>query len=492
MPFVKIRGAQIQDQTILNRHIADNAQIHESKLDIDWEGHYHEALSKKKVVDYVQVSNQQIEAGFSILDVTSILSGNNPTTSDPLDAEGVIINAPKNKIIVRDFVTGDPIVTLDGNGKAKEVFGRLVYTPEENNGGNIIPEKWEVHFFYKDENNQEVPYSFAETTTIDFQYAKRFNLDVVGEMFAANEKFVEGAADATAHLNIQQIAKDLYANFQLNRDGNPTLQKPIQTQLLEEIDRAQQEEQRLENLIITEQTERQQAITQLIQDLASTVSGKGASLIGVEANANYTGTTLQQVLNDIASRLTYQEQNGGAEVEATRSRDNDTQNGYFVANQYNTLEERINSIEEVADREFAEHDAIKAEVETARSSFNNLNERLVSVDNKNTEQDNRLTEIENYVSAESVKFHVHKKHVYIATGGETSIQLPNGEYFQIGEDTLDVYVNGALQAKGLNYVEVADSQNPSIGVGVDFGTSQLAVGDVIVLKYINNNPQKTF
>jgi hypothetical protein len=90
---------------------------------------------------------------------------------------------------------------------------------------------WVMGFFTM-KGATETPFAFASgyPNTIDWQYLERFNLYTVSELFAANEKFVWGAADVSAELNILQLAKDLFTTpYTLNRNGAMTLGAPLQT-----------------------------------------------------------------------------------------------------------------------------------------------------------------------------------------------------------------------------------------------------------------------
>ena len=58
-----------------------------------------------------------------------------------------------------------------------------------------------------------------------------------------------------------------------------------------------------------------------------------------------------------------------------------------------------------------------------------------------------------------------------------------GEYFKT-DGTLDVYVNGILQANGVNFIENTDSNGNGIGITFTDGDT-LLIGDVVVLKYVS-------
>ncbi|MNV17260.1 hypothetical protein D3C71_1080440 [compost metagenome] len=386
MAITRIRGGQIHDRTILgikiaqgvlsNEHIAAGAEIDESKLNIDWEGKGVDILSSKKVIDYIQVSGTVVD-GLNSVNVTAlnIFGGSTPThaVSDPdLAAEGIIIDAPKNKVALRDSVTGDPI--LDSHGH--EVFGRMTY----DDGNSIYVLK-----FYTEENGNilatpvqgivEVEFTMPDNQIIDWQYAQRFNLQTVNEMFAANEKFVEGAADATAHLNIEQLAKDLYGgNFTLGRDGNARLVKSVIEQVSDETSRAQIAEATLQDAINDEIQARAEANTLIRNDLISQLPGKGASVVGIQDNSdNFTSTTVEGALKELSDRATALESGtGNSNTEILEARDSS------VTGTHGSLNERLNSGE-------ARYELVKSEVEAARAGQANLDTRLDEIDNEISE-----------------------------------------------------------------------------------------------------------
>lgn len=549
MGITRIRGSQLKDRTIegikiavntlKDEHIAADAAISESKLNINWAAHGSDILRSKKVVDYIQVNGTNV-SGVSSIDVSAlgIIPNTDPAVGSSSTQEGVIVDAPKNKVPLRDSDTGEIILANIGNSidTIYEVYGRITFVDSPD--GGVTPAKYVLSFYYFDPNanrgtGEEVPFTMPDNQKIDWQYLKRFNLESVSETFAANEKFIEGAADATAHLNIEQLAKDLYgSSWSLDRDGNANLSVSLKDQIANEVTRAQNAEITLQNNIDAEKAARiagDQAIrndlastapnkgasligiedvagvftattvegalkelddelkaeiqarqnqhNQHVADLQSTKTGKGASLIGVsDADLAARGyTTVEQALAGIEDRLTYQENNGGKEVTDTHTRDVASANGYFVAktggNAYSSLEERLIDIEKIADREFKEHDDIKTEVETARGTAASLNDRLNVEINANG----------------TVKFgkqiHTHKKVVMNITSKTNTINMPPGEYFKT-DGTLDVYVNGILQANGVNFIENTDSNGNGIGITFTDGDT-LLIGDVVVLKYVS-------
>lgn len=320
----KIRGEQIQDrsiqganilqQTLTNEHFAPAAAIAESKLDINWHAHT-EILQDKKIVDYVQ-ANSIKASGVAVMDLESQLAAiaGIPQATSTNSVEGIIVDYPKNVIPFRDSVTGEPIVAEIG-GIDYEVIGRMEFD------GALS--KYVVRFYTASgTNGAEQPYDIGTQVNIDIQYAQRFNLASVSEMFAANEKFVHGAADVTAYLNIEQVAKDLYGTtWQLDRDGHNNLAISLADQITMEKARASAAESALTTALTSESDNRtnadanlQGAIniinsnsattgsvdykikTEVTDVLADTQAGKGASRVAINAIDGLAAANVQEAL----------------------------------------------------------------------------------------------------------------------------------------------------------------------------------------------------
>ena len=174
MAISRIRGEQIKLGVLKNEHINDSAAIAESKLNIDWNGHYHSALQVKKVVDFIQVNGTAVSGTSAV--ISSIIPNSVPNVDSEETDEGVIVSGEKNKAPIRDAVSGDPVLDADEN----QVYGRVVFEAGEF-----------VLKFYSVVLGVQTDFVMPAGSVINWQYAKRFNLDNVPEMFAANEKFVE-------------------------------------------------------------------------------------------------------------------------------------------------------------------------------------------------------------------------------------------------------------------------------------------------------------
>jgi hypothetical protein len=520
MAISRIRGDQIRDKSILNQHVADDAAIAETKLAIDWTGHYQSALQTKKIVDFVQANKIDV-AGVSEFDLSPLIPNTVPNVqSDPLSGEGVIIDAPKNAAPIRDSVTGDPILDANHN----EVIARVTFDATGN--------KFVLKFLSVDPNTSaETAFVMPAGQKVDMQYAKRFNLQSVSENFAANEKFVEGTADASAHLNINQIALDLYgASFSLDRDGNANLSKSLVQQMSDEVDAR----------IAADQTIR--------DDLSSTLAGKGSSLVGVQdAAGNFTATNLEDVLTEIDGRLKTLAGGGSTtqdEVDAARK---SSITGTEVT--HASLDERLESDatilkQQISDEATRAQNAEQAIHTDLASTATGKGASLVGVEDAAgkftaTTVEGVLTEIQGNVEAEKtraeaaesalsdragaletevqlargtaasldvrldralnedgtlkagVDIHKHHKAHFQAVGGESVVQLSafnvaNLPAYQVGDNTLDVYINGMLQNEGLHYAEVAGGQ--SIDFSMGDGTT-LVSGDIVTIKYQINHAE---
>jgi hypothetical protein len=273
--LAQIRGEQIRSKALRDRHFDENFKLNENKVDIKWHDH-REILEDTKIDVFVQVNDKAV-AGLSSLNVTSVMGGRpvaTPTT------EGVVTGA---RVDIRKTGTEDfPYIDSDGD----RVYGKIRY--ESGTSEYFLD-------FFSIQGGAETPYTFAsDAPNIDFRYILRTNLSVipVDALINGGSSFVEGATDAKAYMNLEQLKKDLYGGSgTLDGDGNANLATPIVQQIANEI------------------TARQQADQEIRDDLASTLAGEGASLIGVVTDPNYTGVTVQAVLSDLAARLKQAEDN---------------------------------------------------------------------------------------------------------------------------------------------------------------------------------------
>lgn len=533
MAISRLNGKQIRPGVLTNSHVAADAAIEESKLDVNWSAHYSEALETKKVVDFVQVVNKSVSGTEYNLSTNLVLVGTAPVTTSAGTTEGVITDAPYNKVIIRDTVTGEPIVDV---ATELEVFGRLVHDGVD----------FKVMFFTSN-GVTETPFAL-DPNEIDFQYMERFNLRTVSELFAANEKFVAGSADITAFQNINQLAKDLYgAGYTLDRDGNGNLTVSIVEQISDETEartlalQAIKDDLALQatagkgaNLIGVQDagnhfvggtveavlTEIKVALDGLETELASTEIGKGASKIGVHDVANkFTGSTVEEVLAELDGKIV-SAANGGntTQEEVDAARKSTALTGTEVI--HTTLDERLEATDLVVK-------ANQEEVVTARGADANLDARLDRIEQENATDEQALTDYktatdlrldnaeaeveaargtetsldvrldralnENGTLKQGTKIHEHFRGRFQAVGGEAELLLTAftskkvlPAAFQVGDDSLEVYINGQLQEEGLNYQE--DVAGNKIVFNVGDGTV-LEPTDVVQIKFHINNAE---
>lgn len=277
------RGDQLNGKIMRDRHFDEDNKINEKYIDIDFNEH-RESLVDTKIDVFSQV-NDKIVAGKSFIDITNDLGGKEVATDTK---EGVVLDV---RVDLRENGTEDfPFIDADGD----RVYGRVtseemdVFDSEDNPIGT------EMHYilrFYSEVNGVEEPYTFSEETdNLDFRYQLRTNLAVipVDALINGGAGFVEGATDANAYMNLNQLMLDLYgATGTLNNDGNSTLTVNIVKQIADEIDA------------------RKKADKDMLDGFASKEEGNGAALIGVVLNedADYTGTTVQEVLTELAKKV---------------------------------------------------------------------------------------------------------------------------------------------------------------------------------------------
>lgn len=414
----QFKGKQLNDKIMRNRHFDSANKISENYIEIDWNSH-RETLVDTKVDVFVQ-SNGHDVSGVNSLELASLAGS--PVAVDN-NTEGVVLG---ERVELRQTGTEDfPFIDVDGD----RVYGRVRHDETDP-----LNPKFVLDFFSMADDGTgtgtevETPYTFGTGSSVDFRYIKRTNLSVipVDALVNGGSGFVEGATDANAYMNLNQLMVDLYgASGTLDNDGNANLSTSIIKQIADEI---------------TARTEADQAI---LDNYASTEVGKGASLLGVvlDTEGNYVASDVQGVLTELAERLAYQEANGGAEVEDARTRDLESANGYFKVGDFGTLENRLVDAETSTD--------------TALHDF-----------------ETRVTKLETEDEEE----------VYEAVGGETSYMLVNGV---AKPKTVLMFINGQAQAPGINFDYIYDT-NGQIA-GFDFAPDVLEVHegrpDVVFVKY---------
>lgn len=409
--LAKFRGEQLKNALMRDSHFDVNNKINENKVDITWLNHK-EVLEATKIDVWLQVNNK-VASGVNNITVTADLDAYPISTGEAV--EGLRL---EEKVVIRKAGTADTPIA-DGDGDV--VYGKITKPAADF-----------VLSFYSIVGGEETAFIMPADTSIDYKVALRTNMSIIPAdaiIRSGGASFVEGATDAKAYLNLNQLMKDLYGGAgTLDNDGNANLATPLVTQISDEA---------------SARADADQAIR---DDLASTSAnaGKGAKAVGVETNTDYTGQTVQAVLNDMGSRITYLEDNGGAEVTATHTRDAASANNYFPqktgASEFASLEERLVDIETVADAQFKDKETRVTKLET---------------------EDDR--------------------YAFEATGGETEVYLPSGK--KAKNNSLFMSINGAIQAPDINYAEKKNGSNEV--VGVDFTPETLLAGDVVFMWWKN-------
>lgn len=431
MAFNKARGSQIKLNSITDEHIQVGTLIHQDKLGIDWETKGAEILATRLLVDYVQVDGKSVNSGTSSVTVTGQISAV-PANDD--ETKGAVIQSGKNKVVLRDSITGDPFVSVDGT----EVYGKLTH-----NGTD-----YSINFFAKDLAGAEQAHTFVESAVIDFQFPQRFDFNTIAENFASNEKFVDGASDVSARLDLEQIVKDAFGgSYSLDQDGNANRSKTILQEIIDEtsgvvntsvkanivIDEVVDargvaaslsgrfatietnigtnaddiatvttevtnargtsatlvdELSRIETKVDDEVTNRVNDVQSVRDALASVATGEGASLVSIEdAGAVFTATHVEGALSELETRLATVEETGGEEVKAARDS--------VITGAHASLDERL----EAGETRF---EAVKDEVEAARlSDAKGVDDGLGGITPKTfTSVDARMEELEVDVASE--------------------------------------------------------------------------------------------
>lgn len=486
MALLKIRGEQIQNGAIVNAHLGE--AIQESNLAINWNAHT-EILQDRKVVDWVQL-NALAAGGQSSLDVTAQIGASTPRATSSGSEEGVIVDTPKNRVMIRDNETGDPLL----DAQDREIYGRLTYDAV---GGAFTLS------FYVNNGGVDESVTLPAGAVIDVQYRRRFNLLSVSEEFAANEKWVDGAADVTAHLNIQQLARDLYgATYSLDRDGEPNRDRGVG----EEVTAARGAYPTLSDRLAALGSDAAGVATDLRTYTAElddagvlrgfAVSEANPASMNVVVNVDpgsgdavaYTGQgyrvrlaaaqTLAIAAADPANPridlVILAADGSGVSVLAGTPGANPTapalpSGAVALAEVYVAAGATSIVNANITDRRVWA--STGTEVRQARGSRATLADRLSVA----LRPDGYLVD--------DAKIHRHRMYSTQLAAATDVVQMPAGEYFVLasGYDvTLEVFVNGQLQAPGISYSEQTDAQGR--GTGVQF-VSPLQAGDVVILRW---------
>jgi len=83
--------------------------------------------------------------------------------------------------------------------------------------------------------------------------------------------------------------------------------------------------------------------------------------------------------------------------------------------------------------------------------------------------------------------HSHNKYTTKMTQDVSVVNMPVGKNFNLSinqKNPMQVYVNGAIQSNGLNYVEIVDSLDNTKGIGVDFSPDNLLIDDIVIFEWV--------
>lgn len=303
--FQTLNGKQIRAGSIEDSHV--KGKFSENVLDIKWSdaSHAQAILRNKVITDFIQLGNTlAITTGSTSLTVTLGLD------TDDVALPGVSLNKAVN------FRTslGDPFV--DPNGL--EVIAKITAKIGPNAGGGF---DYTMSFF---NNDGTTPFAFPSDATLDLMYPVKSNLWDATENFAANERFVDGAVDIRTKLNIEQLAKDVYGDaYVFNADGNATQSKNLYgilverttgstvdtqaitaTNIIDEIFEARGGKDSLLARLNDMSTAATNGDNAIKNDFASTATGKGASLVGVEDTGSlFTGGTVEAALQEVGTEI---------------------------------------------------------------------------------------------------------------------------------------------------------------------------------------------
>lgn len=436
MSFNKANSRQIKAGSLDNSHIKAGAAIDESKLNIDWTAKAASILATKLLVDYVQVSAKDVPSAASDILITDKVSATPATVETE---KGAIVENGKNGVIVRHSVTGDPVISPSGN----EVFGKLTYSGSD----------YKLSFFYRDEVGAELPFTFTDAAKIDFQFPQRFDLSTISETFAANEKFVDGASDVSARLDLSQITKDIFGDtYDLDQDGDANRTQSLAAELVQETSGVVNTEEKAKD-IIDEVVDARNGHDDLSTRFATTdqriADAEGEiDTLTTEVTGARQSTAKAKTFGNVNARIEEAEQDHIDEVARATAAEE-------------TLQENIDT------------------ATTAHADYVTANDiRVKAVEDANAVQDTKISSLE---GAHHAHF-AEDKHILAGDPliNSSRYDLQTGT-FVAGDKSLDVYLNGMLQMVGVHYTEVTNAS--AEGIAISFAPELLLAEDVIQLRW---------
>lgn len=506
--MMKLRADQIRDAQIKDRHI--DGQLSEAVLDIDFQSHADEIFDMKIIVDMVQRNGINISNGAAQFAFTTDVKA----SSGPGD-KGVVLNEYQVKL--RSADTGEPVLYTDEpNGVVeREIYG-IIVTGVDAGAGNY---QFTVDLKAAKPDGTVVNASFDETLEIDIVYPRRFTFKEVHEAFAANERFVDGAADITAHLNIRQLSEEIFGDaYALNNLGDAEDPFGNGNTLVEQLNKLTKGDTNTgatasatideviaargsaDSLVLRlgEIVDKIDEDTQAVRDdLAASAPGKGAEMVrALDSSDSVTGLALAEgsrtvqhvldglynkVVDDLSAHETKMASNSVGEG-ASLVGISDADDNFTATEVEGALAELYTKIvNDVAAEAQTRGDAdtalagrataLETEMTNARGEAATLDERLdVTLNNDGT-----MKEFQR----------IHKHHYYTKDIGADAITtavftFPGVNQFDKPKDTdaYKIFINGVLQKQSSSVYDVSVSMND---VTVEF-VEGLFNGDVIGLE----------
>jgi len=506
MSQMQIRGAQIKDHQIKDIHI--DGKLSEEVLLIDFASHSAEILEEKKIVDYVQRNDIDIVSG-----ATSISFVSTTPKANTDDDKGIVVG--KYEVRLRDAGTGEPVVlTIDG--EKCSMFGDLAYDSSVGENHTYM-----INFKAKKTDGTTVIATAPANTKINVLYPQRFSLQDVSETFAANERFVDAAADTTAHLNIKQLAKELFGtSYSINNtgdvsnpfgNGNTFQQQVVQethgvtnpsvsaSTIIDEVVAARGGKDNV-NKRLTDIEESAATQVDLIKsDFSSETAGKGAALVHVEKDSIvYTGLSLtegqasvQKAMDAMFTKLTTDDANIVSTLASVATGKGAATIGVEDAAGVFTALTVEGVLKELFDKIGTD---VAAEAATRLAADNAINGRLVLTETEITNARGTTASVNERLNVSLMpdgqlkEYTVFHKHVdkSIVLGENLSVftfTFSGADQFNKPKatDTYGFAVNGMDQLSGVHFTTTVDEGSFTVTVSMSGGSTAWA-GDVVTLR----------
>lgn len=336
MALTQIRGTQIRDGVIVNSHVAANAAIAYSKLNLNQslvasdlnldESVEQQVLNSKLIALWDMMTGISSGTGSSLnvtASIGSTIANDNPITS--VDAEGVLLTGTGTNgagisnysVQVRNAATGEPVVDNTDEDPGDAINAGAVYAELRHDGTDYF-----LHFF----NSDGTPYTFTADTSIDVMFVEIFTYqtapakgfitgmgfaDIVGiagshnhnDLYYTQTELDGGQLDnryyTEGELNGGQLDNRYFREDELNPAAPATGDNVLDARYFREI------------------------------ELTSTASGSsGSGLIGVTSGNGLDAATVQGALNELQSDIN---EIVGGTLDITHSMDDSYDDGSVVS-----------------------------------------------------------------------------------------------------------------------------------------------------------------